>query len=74
MVSVASASRYITSASRYYPRYQRRSSMYIRGLIPRNFAKLAEAVPIAFNPVEVEALVREFGFFRASKTDVYTDE
>ena len=46
--------------------------MYIRGLIPRNFAKLAEAVPIAFNPVEVEA--REFGFFRASKTDVYTDE
>ena len=36
MVSVTSASRYITSASRYHPRYQSRSSMYIRGLIPRN--------------------------------------
>ena len=46
MVSVTSASRYITSASRYHPRYQSRSSMYIRGLIPRNFAELAEAVPI----------------------------
>ena len=45
MVSVTSASRYITSASRYYPHYQSRSSMYIRGLIPRNFAELAEAVP-----------------------------
>ena len=45
-VSVTSASRYITSASRYHPRYQRRPSMYIRGLIPRNFAELAEAVPI----------------------------
>ena len=43
MVSVTSASRYITSASRYHPRYQNRSSMYIRGLIPRNFAELAEA-------------------------------
>ena len=31
MVSVTSASRYITSASRYHPRYQSRSSMYIRG-------------------------------------------
>ena len=40
------ASRYITSASRYHPRYQSRSSMYIRGLIPWNFAELAEAVPI----------------------------
>ena len=46
MVSVTSASRYLTSASRYHPRYQSRSSMYIRGLIPRNFAELAEAVPI----------------------------
>ena len=36
----------VTSASRYHPRYQNRSSMYIRGLIPRNFAELAEAVPI----------------------------
>ena len=47
MVSVTSASRYITSASRYHPRSQSRSSMYIRGLIPRNFAELAEADPIA---------------------------
>ena len=50
MVSVTSASRYITSASRYYPRYQSRSSMYIHGLIPRNFAKLAEAAPIGLGP------------------------
>ena len=47
MVSVTLASRYITSASRYHPRYQSRSSMYIRDRIPRNFAELAEAVPIA---------------------------
>ena len=47
IVFVTSASRYITSASRKHPRYQSRSSMYIRGLIPRNFAELAEAVPIA---------------------------
>ena len=33
MVSAASASRYITTASRYHPRYQSRSSMYTRGLI-----------------------------------------
>ena len=46
LVSVTSTSRYITSASRYHPRYHSRSSMYIRGLIPRNFAELAEAVPI----------------------------
>ena len=46
MVSVTSVSRYITSSSRYHPRYQSRSSMYIRGLILRNFVELAEAVPI----------------------------
>ena len=46
MVSVTSALRYITSASSYHLCYQSRSSMYIRGLIPRNFAELAEAVPI----------------------------
>ena len=46
MVSVTSASRYIASASLYFPRYQRRSSMYIRGLIPGNFAELAAEVPI----------------------------
>ena len=32
----------VTSTSRY----QSRSSMYIRGLIPRNSTELAEAVPI----------------------------
>ena len=55
MVSVMTASRYIKSASRYHPRYQRRSSMYIRGLIPRNLAELAEAVPIA--PAEFSGFV-----------------
>ena len=48
LVSVTSASSYIATASRYQPRYQSRSSMYIRGLLPRNFAELAEAVPIEF--------------------------
>ena len=46
MVSVTSVSHYITSASRFHPRYQSRSSVYIRGLIPWNFTELAEAVPI----------------------------
>ena len=41
MVSVTSASRYITSASRYHPHYQSRSSMNIRGLYPHNFVELA---------------------------------
>ena len=36
----------VISASRYHPRYQSTSSMYIRDLIPRIFAELAEAVPI----------------------------
>ena len=39
MVSVTSAIRYITSASRYHPRYQSRSSMYIPGRIPRNLPR-----------------------------------
>ena len=39
-----SASRYVTSASRY----QSRSSMHIRALIPRDSTELAEAVPIEF--------------------------
>ena len=51
MISVSSASRYITSTSRYHPRYQSRSSMYIRGPIPQNFAELAEAVPIVLTVV-----------------------
>ena len=46
MVSVTSASSYITPASWYHPCYQSRFSMYIRGLIPRNFEELAEAVSI----------------------------
>ena len=49
MVSVTSASFHITSASRHHPRYQIRSSMFIHVLFPRNFAKLAEAVPIGMN-------------------------
>ena len=36
----------VTSASRYHPRYQSISSMYICGLIARNFTELAEADPI----------------------------
>ena len=44
MVTVTSASRYITPASRYHPRYHSRSSIYICGLIPRNFAELAELI------------------------------
>ena len=52
MVSVTSASHYITSASRYHLGYQCRSSMYIHGLIPGNFAEFAEAVPIGV-PSEV---------------------
>ena len=39
----------VTSTSRYHPRYQSLSSMYIRGLVPRNFGELAEAVPIGVN-------------------------
>ena len=42
MVSVTSASRYLTSTSRY----QSRPSMLIRGLIRKNSMELAEAVPI----------------------------
>ena len=32
----------VTSTSRYHLRYQSRSSMYIRGLIPQNFAEVAK--------------------------------
>ena len=46
MVSVTSASHYITAESCYSPRYQSKSSMYMRDLIPRNSSELAEAVPI----------------------------
>ena len=46
MVFVTSASCYLMSASCYHPHYRSKSSMYIRGLIPWNFAEWAEAVPI----------------------------
>ena len=46
MVSVTSASLYITSASLKHLHYQSRSSMYIRGLIPQNFAEYAEAIQV----------------------------
>ena len=46
MDSVTSASRNITPVSRYYPRHQSRSLMYIRALIQRNFTELAEVVLI----------------------------
>ena len=36
--------------SRYHLRYQSRSSMYICGQIPQNFAELAVAVLIVPNP------------------------
>ena len=42
VVSVTSASRYVTSATRY----QNGSSMNIRGLIPQNLTELADAVLI----------------------------
>ena len=48
MVSVTPASRNITSASRNHLCYQSRSLMLIRGLIPRKFAELVEAVPTDF--------------------------
>ena len=38
----------VTLASRYHPHYQSRSSMYIPGPIPWNYAELAVAVLISF--------------------------
>ena len=51
MISATSASRYITSVSRYLPRHQSRSSLDVhpRSETPRKFAELAEAVPIDAN-------------------------
>ena len=43
----------VTSASRY----ESRSSMYIRGLIPRTSTELADAVPIGKNGCFKEAFV-----------------
>ena len=56
MVCVTSASRYVTSASRY----QSRSSLYIRGLIPRNSTDLAEIVLIGH-------IVAQLGLSKAVK-------
>ena len=54
---MTSASHYIMSASCYHSRYQSRSLMYISSLIPRNFAELAKAVPIAAYAGSSEALL-----------------
>ena len=58
MVSVTSASRYVTPASRY----QSRSSMYILGLIPQNSTEFAQAVPIT--PIRLSQV-----FSRRGKTN-----
>ena len=50
----------VTSASRYHPRYQSRSSVYIRGLIPRNFAELAKAVQIIMYPSTYHKVILRF--------------
>ena len=50
MVYVTSASCYVTSVLRY----QSRSSMFIRGLIPMNSTELAEAVPFSLIQVDCE--------------------
>ena len=57
MVSMTPASRYNTSASRYHPLYQSRHSIYIRGLIQYNFAKLAEAVQIGLSVADKTFMV-----------------
>ena len=57
MVSVTSVSRYIKSSSRYHSRYQSISLVYICGLIPRNFAEFAEAVPIALGAEKLLVLL-----------------
>ena len=79
MVSLTPASRYITSASLYHPRYQSRSSMYIRrGLILQDFAKLAEVVPIAgikvlWNDCLISAIfIPLIHMFRITKFQLYT--
>ena len=63
---ITSASRYIKSASRYHPLYQSRSSMNFRGLLPRNFAELAAAVPIDLLFDNIFALKSLFWFEKAT--------
>ena len=53
-------SHYITLVSRYHPRYQSRSLMYIHGLISRNSAELAEAVPVGMY-CSIAKIVSEYG-------------
>ena len=70
MVSVTSASCYIMSASHYHLCYQSRSSMYILGLIPSNFAELAKAVPIV-NSEEMKTCFRKQLCFCYHKSHVW---
>ena len=52
MVAVTSASSHVTSALSY----QRRSSMFIRGLMPLDATEMAEAVPIGMlSNLEIQA-------------------
>ena len=73
MVSVSSASRYVTSASHY----QSRSSMNIGGLILRNSTELVEAFRIVFScaqnmyPYWHQLLIRELSsYYTNNKTFV----
>ena len=61
----------MTSASRYNPRYQRRSSMCIRGLIPLNFAELTKSVP---SDVDTEILSGTEGLTFGLKVSEYDQE
>ena len=67
MVSVKLASSYVTPASRY----QSRSSMYIRGLIPLSSTELAEAVPIEDNIAHTTARTQKCNYLSLSQRDDY---
>ena len=62
---MTSASGYITSVSRYHPRYESRSSMYTRSLIPWNFTELAEAVPIGILWSEFPSRLHQFAVYES---------
>ena len=62
MVSVTSASRYVTSASHY----RSISSMYIRGLIKRN---LSEVVPI--DGVGLQVVITKHALFSNQNQNIY---
>ena len=57
MVSMTSASRYKTLSLWYDPCYQSRSSIYIRGLIPLNFAEWAKVVPTGTSRCALDELL-----------------